>query len=612
MSLERKLPLLMTAVLATVLTVALALTYRSLSASAEASAHERLLQAAQGIGGSIEAALRDRASRLHQLTRDSAFVAAVQRRDQRGLDAELRKFRGASDSTLPLEIWNARGERIALLGPDQRLAERSASTKPWLDAEIANAATRDSASFSPLYEANGRVYFWAFAPIRRGPDLLGYVLQLRRTTGSRDAVASLRGLIGEDVTLQLRNRDGQFWSMAPGTPASRPTRRDSTPGSTLDLLASGEQAIAAEAAVRGTPWVVVFHAPRQKVLARPRATLLRLLAFGALLAAVGAAISWWISRRITHPLASLTTAAEAMARGDFERQVAVESHDEVGRLAASFNQMANEIAASHRELERRTDEAEEAREDAQRANKAKADFLAVMSHELRTPLNAIAGYTDLLGLGLYGALTGGQRDAITRIVRNQDHLLALINDVLNFAKIDAGQVHYDIRDVSVDDVLSGVEPLFAPQLRSKGLEYVCIVCDPRVTARADRDKLQQIILNLVTNAIKFTPAGGRITLECIEKPDTVVLRVTDTGQGIPADRLSMIFDPFVQAHRALNRPHEGVGLGLAISRDLALGMGGSVQVESTQGRGSTFTVTLQRGAAPAPLLVSKHAASAVR
>jgi signal transduction histidine kinase len=596
MSLERKLPLLMTAVLTAVLAAALALTYRALSAAAEDTARERLHQAALGIGGTIETAMRDRAARLHELAGDSGFVAALRASDRRRLDARLRAFRGTSDTTLPIEVANARGERVALLGPDLPPAARGPATAAWIAEARARAATNDSASFSPLYGGDDRAYFWAFAPVVRGGEVLGYVLQQRRTAANRQALSSLPGLIGEDVTLQLRNRDGSFWSAAPGTPAAIPTRRDSTRGGARDVLPSGELAIAAESGIRGTPWVVVFHAPRQKVLARPRATLLRLLAFGAVLATVGALTTWGISRRITRPLASLTDAAETLARRDFEGRVAVPGGgDEIGRLAAAFNQMATEIEASHRALERRTAEAETAREEAQRANQAKADFLAVMSHELRTPLNAISGYSELLELGMYGPLSQDQREVVGRITRNQEHLLKLITDVLNFARIDAGQITYDIRDVSVDDVLSGVEPLFAPQLRTKELEYVCIVCDPRLTVRADRDKLQQVVLNLITNAIKFTPPGGRITLECAEAPDVVRIKVSDTGPGVPPDRLAAIFEPFVQAHRPLNRPHEGFGLGLAISRDLAVAMGGDLRVESVVGKGSTFTVTLQRG-----------------
>jgi signal transduction histidine kinase len=147
-------------------------------------------------------------------------------------------------------------------------------------------------------------------------------------------------------------------------------------------------------------------------------------------------------------------------------------------------------------------------------------------------------------------------------------------------------------------VLIGIEPLIAPQLRAKQLEFVVELADPQLTARADGEKLRQILINLLTNAIKFTPAGGRISVACAAEHDQAIIRVADTGPGIPRDRLATIFDPFVQADRALNRPHDGVGLGLAISRDLARGMGGSLTAESEVGQGAVFSVALPRGKAP--------------
>jgi signal transduction histidine kinase len=239
---------------------------------------------------------------------------------------------------------------------------------------------------------------------------------------------------------------------------------------------------------------------------------------------------------------------------------------------------------------------EQARDAAEHANRAKSDFLAVMSHELRTPLNAIGGYAELMQLGIYGGVTAEQERALGRIARSQQHLLGLINDVLNFAKLNAAKVQFDVRDVPVNDALAAVEAMAAPQIAAKGHRYRCGACDPAVTVHADRDKLQQIVLNLLSNAVKFTPDGGTIAVDCTVDDAAVRLRVRDTGVGIPPDRLRHVFEPFVQLDRALNRPHEGVGLGLAISRDLAIGMKGALLAESTPGEGSTFTLVLPRGA----------------
>jgi signal transduction histidine kinase len=225
---------------------------------------------------------------------------------------------------------------------------------------------------------------------------------------------------------------------------------------------------------------------------------------------------------------------------------------------------------------------------------AKSDFLATMSHELRTPLNAIAGYAELLEMGIHGPLNDPQREAIVRIQRSQRHLLGLINDILNFARIEAGQLALNLEDVAVRELIRELEPLIAPQLGAKALAVEVEDSGAGLSARADPEKTRQILLNLLSNAIKFTPRGGRITIRGEERDSRVCIRIADTGSGIPSDQLEQIFEPFVQLNRTLASAHEGAGLGLAISRDLARAMGGDVTAESVVGEGSTFTLTLPK------------------
>jgi PAS domain S-box-containing protein len=234
-----------------------------------------------------------------------------------------------------------------------------------------------------------------------------------------------------------------------------------------------------------------------------------------------------------------------------------------------------------------------ARAEAERANAVKAEFLASMSHELRTPLNAIGGYAELMELGIRGPVTAAQVDDLRRIRASQQHLLGLINSVLNFAKLEAGRVHYDLADVPLGPAVAAVEALVAPQVRARGLAYEFPGCDAALTARADAEKLRQIVLNLLSNAVKFTQPGGRIAVTCeAAGAGAVAVRVADTGVGIAPHQLGQVFDPFVQVGQRGAAHAEGVGLGLAISRDLARGMGGDLTAESTPGVGSTFTLTL--------------------
>jgi PAS domain S-box-containing protein len=291
----------------------------------------------------------------------------------------------------------------------------------------------------------------------------------------------------------------------------------------------------------------------------------------------GPALYRWIVRDI-----SRQKRAEASAREtnrDLELRVAARTAE-----LATANRIKDELLESERR----------SREEAEVSNRIKSEFLALLSHEFRTPLQAIFGYTELLEREIHGPLNDSQRGDLLRIQQSQQHLLSIINTILDFAKLESGQaIDLSLEPTLLHDVLGGMEGLIGAQLEQKGLRYEYRCSDFSIIADVDAVKLKQIILNLLANAVRFTDRGGIITVESVIENGSVVVRVTDTGKGIPADKLEAIFLPFVQI-KSKGVVSTGTGLGLPIGRKLAAAMGGSLDATSEVGKGSTFTLHLKR------------------
>jgi signal transduction histidine kinase len=250
-----------------------------------------------------------------------------------------------------------------------------------------------------------------------------------------------------------------------------------------------------------------------------------------------------------------------------------------------------------RERRKWEDEVLRSKRAAEEANKAKSGLISMMSHDLRTPIGAIGGYCDLLTLGIRGPLNDAQLGDVQRIKKASEYLLGLIEDVLSFARVNAGQIEdFDMKTLGTDAVLAQTETLMGPRMEQAGIQYTRDACAKSVKVVADPDRLQQILLNLLTNAVKFTPSGGKVTVSCETEGEHSFIRVADTGSGIPADQLERIFEPFIQVKGASGGgagSRKGFGLGLAISRELARRMNGELKAASTLGEGSIFTLTLR-------------------
>lgn len=279
-----------------------------------------------------------------------------------------------------------------------------------------------------------------------------------------------------------------------------------------------------------------------------------------------------------------------------QHEAIISSRRETEESMHALNRALNaRVAQRTRELELALEGEQSARRDAEAANRIKTELFARLSHEFRTPLHAVSGYLEILQQNIHGGLTTEQHRDIERIHQAQEHLMTLVNMILDFAKLEAGPIELSMAEIPIEETLLGAEALVFPQFAKKKISYTHHPGDSSLTVFADREKVQQILVNLLANAIKFTPSGGSVEVDWRVEDESLLVRVRDTGPGIPLEKIEQIFEPFVQLRAPGALPGGGTGLGLPISRDLARAMGGDVRATGSLGGGSTFTISLPLG-----------------
>ncbi len=369
-----------------------------------------------------------------------------------------------------------------------------------------------------------------------------------------------------------------------------PEARDST----------GEAVLSAYAPIQATGWRVFVEEPAAAVFAPLYDAILRtafLLLAGVVLSVVA---SVFLARRMVEPVRALQKGADRIGSGDLSSRIEVKTGDELEDLAGRFNTMTDQLRESYADLERkvevRTAELRETSRQLEVANTHKSEVLATMSHELRTPLNAIIGFSEVMLSGMTGQLPEKQKEFTADIRDSGKHLLALINDILDLSKIEAGRMELDIGRFDLKVAMSNAMTLVKGRAERHGIQLETTIAEDVAEFDGDERKFKQIVLNLLTNAVKFTPEGGTVTLGAQRANGAYVFSVSDTGIGIAPEDQGKIFEEFRQVGSDYERKAEGTGLGLTLTKKMIELHGGSIKVTSALGRGSTFTFELPIGA----------------
>ncbi len=447
-----------------------------------------------------------------------------------------------------------------------------------------------------LDDATGESYMNVSIPLHelRSINLSGVLLARLRFKEVGNLIATLQ--INSNQTVYVVDPGTQI--VAQGTNAvhlaNTPLVLPAQDGDTTGL--SGANVILATNSVQIGAETLLIVAERltSDALALAQSSLYAAVVITAIALVVAIALVWLTVRQVVRPVEKLSEVAHAIQKGDFSVRSDVRSQDEIGQLGLAFNEMAQAIQVREKDLLDQAAELRVATARAREAARVKGEFLANVSHELRTPLNAIIGFSDMLLVGMNGPLNEKQQHKMERLKENGSRLLALINDLLDLTRIDAGRIEMVEKPYSPRALAERI----SAQMESLAVESN-LVFETRVDAQmpelimGDEKRIEQVAVNLLSNAFKFTKEGS-VTLSIDTQPeqDQWTLSVTDTGIGVPPHAVNIIFEEFRQLDGSYSRAYRGSGLGLAITRNLVRMMGGKISVKSIVGSGSTFIVEL--------------------
>jgi two-component system, NtrC family, sensor kinase len=373
-------------------------------------------------------------------------------------------------------------------------------------------------------------------------------------------------------------------------------------GSTIGRNFRGEKVLSTWATVEPVGWKVFVEQPESAAFASVRGKIWRTALLLAAFLVAGVGLSVLLARHLVRPIKQMRTSAARIGAGAYDERIELRRRDELGGLADELNRMAASLQASvqglEQKVEERTRELQQALAELSRkgrqlevASKHKSEFLANMSHELRTPLNAIIGFSQVLRKRMFGEINPRQEEYLDDILSSGHHLLSLINDVLDLAKVEAGQVELEVATFSLREALErGVVMVREPAVK-KGIGLSLALAPDVDLVDGDERRLRQVVYNLLSNAVKFTPGGGCIDVASSRVNGEVRVTVTDTGPGIAPEDHERIFEEFQQTDVGVDQ-REGTGLGLALSKRLVELHGGRIWVESEPGHGSRFVFTL--------------------